>query len=379
MTVATNPTPNAAHGTRHIVLLGAGHAHLQLLTQLAARPLAGTVVTLVAPHSDQMVTSRVAGFMVGRYATDDLTHALQVLVQRGGIRWITQNVTALDAAMQTLQLDDGSSLRFDWLSVNTSPAQDRTRVEQAIPGAKEHALFVRPLEAFAALWPRVAEMGDARPLRITVIGAGTGGVEMAFAVRQRLPQAAVTLLCGDTLPAAKYPQRLQLRLVGLLKQRNVTVLQDRAIAIKSGFVQLGCGAELACDVPLLATGTLPPPWLAASGLALDGQGFIAVDMSQRSISHNQVLSAGDNSARAGQALVHNLAAAVAGRALKTHQLPAPSLHLIACGDRYAVGSWGRYSFQGRWVWWLKDRMDRRFLAQYQSIGYIRLNQPATPV
>jgi NADH dehydrogenase FAD-containing subunit len=378
MTVAANPTPNTAHGTQHIVLLGAGHAHLQVLTQLAAQPLAGTVVTLVAPHSDQMVTGMVAGFMVGRYAPDDLTIALQLLVQRGGIRWITKNVTSLDAAMQTLQLDDGSSLRYDWLSVNTSPSQDRTRIEMAIPGAMEHALFVRPLETFAALWPRVVEMGDTRPLRVTVIGAGTGGVEMAFAVRQRLPQAAVTLLCGDTLPAAHCTERLQRRLMDLLKQRNITVLQDRAIAIKSGFVQLGCGADLACDVPLLATGTLPPQWLADSGLALDEQGFIAVNTFQRSTSHNQIFAADDISTGTGPALVHNLAAAVAGESLKTHRLPATALHLVACGDRYAVGSWGRYSFQGRWVWWLKDRMDRRFLAQYQSSGQIEANLTSSP-
>lgn len=365
MTVATNPTQNTAHGTQQIVLLGAGYAHLQMLTRLAAHPLAGTVVTLVAPHCDQLVTRMVAGFMVGRYASEDLAIPLQLLVQRGGIRWITHNVTELDAAMQTVQLDDGSSLRFDWLSVNTSPTQDRTLVEQAIPGAREHALFVRPLEAFAALWPRVAEMGAARPLRITVIGAGMGGVEMAFAVRQRLPQAAVTLLCGDAPPASHCTQRLQQRLLTLLKQRNITVLQDRAIAIKNGFVQLGCGADLACDVPLLATGTPPPTWLASSGLALTGRGYIAVDSSQRSTSHSQVFAAGNNSARTGLTLARNLAAVVAGEVLKTRQLPEAALHLVACGDRYAAGSWGGYSFQGRWVWWLKDRMDRRFLAQYQ--------------
>jgi hypothetical protein len=42
------------------------------------------------------------------------------------------------------------------------------------------------------------------------------------------------------------------------------------------------------------------------------------------------------------------------------------LTLMSCGDRYAVGAWRGYSFEGRWVWWLKDRMDRRFVAQYQA-------------
>ena len=353
---------------------------LHVLTQLAAQPLPGTVVTLIAPHSHQMVASMVPGFMVGHYAPTDFTISLEPLVQRSGIRWISQNVTALDTTSQTLQLDDGSNLHFDWLSVNTSPTQDRARVEHAIPGAREHALFVRPLEAFAALWPRVTEMGDARPLRIAVIGGGTGGVEIAFAVRQRLPQAAVTLLCGPTPPANQCTTRMQERVVALLKQRNITVLQDMAVAIKSGFVQLGCGADLACDVPLLATGTLPPPWLAESGLTLDEQGFIAVDTTQRSTSHNRVFAAGDISARldltparcgaydrlAGPALAHNLAAAVLGATPKAHHPSGAGLTLMSCGERYAAGSWRGYSFQGRWVWRLKDRIDRRFVAQYQA-------------
>jgi NADH dehydrogenase FAD-containing subunit len=377
MSDLTPTSQQAAHGTRQIVLLGAGYAHLQVLAQLAAKPLPGTLVTLVTPYSHHMVASMLPGFIIGKYAPSDFTIALQPLVQRGSIRWVTHSVTALDAASQTLQLDDGSSQHFDWLSINTAPTQDRTSVEQAIPGAKEHALFVRPLEAFAALWPRVIAIGDTQPLRITVIGAGAGGVEIAFAIRQRLPSAAVTLLSGSAPPAAHCTPGIQLRVMGLLRQHNITVLQDMAVAIKNGFVRLGCGADLACDIPLLATGTLPPPWLAISGLALDTRGFIAVDTSQRSTSHSHVFAAGDISSSrdlspmrcgaydnlTGPALAHNLSAAVVGGALKAQRPRSNTLNLLACGDRYAVASWGDYSFEGRWVRWLKDWIDHRFAKQ----------------
>ncbi|HNV59084.1 MAG TPA: FAD-dependent oxidoreductase [Rhodoferax sp.] len=381
MTVGPSSTPRATQGSRHIVLLGGGYAHLQVLAQLAAQPLAGTVVTLVTPYSHQLLDSMLPSFMLGRTAAADFTIAVSPLVQRAGLRWVTHGATALDAAQRMLQLDDGSSLGFDWLSINTSPTQDRARVEQAIPGAREHALFVRPLEAFVALWPRVTELGDSKALRVAVIGAGAGGVEIAFAVRQRLPQAAVTLVCVQGPAATHCTPAVQHRVMALLKQRNITVLQDRAVGIKSGFVQLGCGADLACDVPVLATGSLPPPWLMDSGLALDEHGFIAVDATQRSTSHSQVFAAGDISSRrdlsparcgarddqAGPTLAHNLAAVVAGREPKAHQPSAHTLDLLACGTHYAIGSWGRYSFEGRWVSWLKERLDRQFVARYQAL------------
>lgn len=387
MTAATAPASHSAPDStlqrpRQLVLLGAGHAHVHVLSTLAEHPLAGVEVTLVAPYPRQMYSGMVPGFVAGHYTLEDCAIPLEPLVQRGGVRWLQRSVQSLDAQGQTVELDDGSSLPFDWLSVNTGPIQDREQIEREIPGARQHALFIRPIEAFSALWPQVAAMGDARPLRIAVIGAGAAGVEIALAARHRLPHAAITLLSGDTPPGANYSLRVQQRLLRVLKARKVTVLQDKAVALKPGAVHLGCGADLACDVPLLTTGAHAPGWLAGSGLALDDQGFLAVDMYQRSTSHSRVFAAGDVSTRmdqplarngayavrAGPALLHNLTAAMASAALKPHQPPTSTLNLLACGDRYAVASWGRTSAQGRWVWWLKDWIDRRFLARYTRLG-----------
>jgi NADH dehydrogenase FAD-containing subunit len=378
MTVAASQTPSPAHRPQQLVLLGTGNAHLQVLSLLAAQPLPGAVVTLIAPQPRQMVASMLPGFVAGHYTLQDCVIPLEPLVQRSGIRWIQHSVTAVDAQQQTVHLDDGSTVPFDWLSVNTGPVQDRESVERSLPGAREHALFVRPVEAFAALWPRVAEMGDTRPLRIAVIGAGASGFEMALAVRHRLPTCAMTLVCGRQPPGANHSPAMQQRLQAILKQRNVTVLQDVAVGMKADSVQLGCGADLACDVPLLATRGQAPRWLSESGLALDDQGFLAVDLYQRSTSHSRVFAPADagsrmdrplarsavHAAQAGATLAVNLAAALAGSALKAHQPPDASLNLLSCGDRYAVGTWKQFSAQGWWLWWLKDGIDRRCVARF---------------
>jgi pyridine nucleotide-disulfide oxidoreductase family protein len=364
---------------RQLLLLGAGHAHVQVLAQMAQAPWAGAQITLVAPHARQLYSGMAPGFVAGHYTLDDCVIPLEPLVQRSGIRWLQRSVSALDARAQTVLLDDGTQLHYDWLSLNTGPVQDRARLEQALPGAREHALFLRPIEGFAALWPQVVELGASRALRIAVIGAGAAGMELAMAMRQRLPKASITLLCGDTPLGHGYAPAMQLRLKTALQRRNITLLPDSAAGLRAGALVLASGATLACDVPVLCIGAQAPAWLHSSGVALDAQGFVAINACQRSTSHANVFAAGDVSSRvdrklarsgvyavrAGPILAHNLGAALSGVALQEHQPPASTLNLISCGDRFAIASWGCYSAQGRWVWWLKDWIDRRFVARFR--------------
>jgi pyridine nucleotide-disulfide oxidoreductase family protein len=364
---------------KHLVLLGAGHAHIHVLSTLATHPLPGVQLTLVAPYPRQLYSGMVPGFVAGHYTLEDCVIQLEPLLKNTGIRWLAHSAVALDAGARTVTLDDGSALGFDWLSVNTGPVQDRHQIEQTLPGAREFGLFLRPIEAFGALWPRVTELAQSQALRVAVIGAGAAGVELAMAIRHRLPTSSVTLVTGGATVAANYTPAVQQRIVQALTQRGVTILADLAVGIQAGEITLASGARLACDVPLIATGAQAPPWLVGSGLALDEQGFITVDACQRSTSHANVFAVGDISTRvdlplarsgvyavrAGPALLKNLAAVVADREPSTHPPPANTLNLLSCGDEEAIASWGPFSAQGHWVWRLKDWIDRSFIKRYR--------------
>lgn len=366
---------------KKLLLLGAGHAHVHVLSTLAATPLPGVQITLVAPYPRQLYSGMVPGFVAGHYTLDDCVIPLAPLLKDTAITWLPHHVTALNADTRRVTLDDGRTLDYDGLSVNTGPVQDRQKTEAMMPGAQEHGLFVRPIETFGAQWPQVLAQAQAapQPLRLAVIGGGAAGIELAMAVRQRLPTAQVTLIHGRAEVAAGYAPAVRQRVVQALQQRNITLLRERATALPPGQVQLQSGATLACDVPLIATGAQAPAWLAGSGLALDERGFVAVNEYQRSPSHATVFAAGDVSTRmdrslarsgvyavrAGPALLTNLQAVLSGTPPVAHQPPDNTLNLLSCGDEVAIASWGRYSAQGRWVWWLKDRIDRGFIKRYR--------------
>ena len=226
----------------------------------------------------------------------------------------------------------------------------------------------------------MAELAQNRALRVAVIGAGAAGIELAMAMAHRLPGSSLTLISGDAPVAARYPQGVQQRVRQALKQRHITVLNERVVGLQAGEVLLANGARLVCDVPVIAIGGQAPAWLADSGLALDEHGFMAVDACLRATRHAEVFAVGEVSTRVdqplarsgvyavrtGPALRKNLAAVVAGAEPSPHQPPQNTLNLLCCGHHEAIASWGDYSAQGRWVGWLKDWIDRRFMQRYRK-------------
>jgi len=372
------PSPGPGYQPRQLLLLGAGHAHVHVLQALAAQPLVGVRVVLVAPHPRQIYSGMVPGFVAGHYSLDDCSIALEPLVRRAGVRWLQRSVRHLDAAHQAVLLDDGSRVQYDWLSINTGPVQNREQIERDIPGAREHGLFVRPVEGFATLWPQVADMGSQRPMRVTVIGGDIAGFELACAVRHRLRNSAVTLLTGTAPSGDGHTPIAQQRMQQALKLRGITALQDVAIGIKADEVRLGCGAGLASDVSIIATGAQAPTWLGGSGLKLNARGLVEVNAAYQSVSHHGVFAVGDicssaeqaatprdmHAVRAGPSLAANLAHACNGDALRDAGPAQNRMNIASCGNRYAIASWGNRSFEGHWVWWLKNWIDRRFVARY---------------
>jgi len=363
---------------QHVLLLGGGHAHVHVLQHLAQQPLAGAQVTLVSPFERQMYSGMVPGLVAGHYSAQDCVIPLRPLASAAGVKFIQSSAVRLDTAARLVMLSDGSELGYDLLSLDTGAVIHR----DAVPGAREHALFVRPIEDFVqqldALWARAAQ----RRLDIALIGAGAAGVELALALQYRLgrPGSGVnmTLVTGGPAPLAGYPPAVMSRVRKALARHGVAVMRQGAAAIEAEAVRLVDGTRLPCDAAVLATGAQAPGWLAGSGLALNAQGFIVTTATLQSCSHAEVFAVGDvatrqdtphaksgvYAVRAGPPLALNLRQAVAGLHLQPHVAPTRTLNLVSCGDRSAIAAWGEWSAQGRWVWWLKDRIDRQFVERY---------------
>jgi pyridine nucleotide-disulfide oxidoreductase family protein len=366
---------------KRLLLAGGGHSHAFVLRELARSRPQKLEVTLVTPYARQLYSGMLPGWIAGHYALDDLAIPLEPLVHAAGARLVSDEIIALDPDARRALLRSGGSIEFDLASMATGAAVDLA----ALPGASEHGLAIRPLETFVKRWQELAEqLATVDQPRITVIGAGAGGIEIALAIDYRLrstrsPRRPHLQLIGQGSILPGHGSGVRRRVTRALQMANVTVNDAEVLQVKPSGVQLR-DRLLPSDLTLVVTGAAPPAWVSASTLATDTRGFVAVDSRLRSTSHPWVFAAGDSASmvgmprpksgvyavRGGPPLAHNLLAAATDAALTDYAPQRMALYLLAAGQKRAIASWGPLAAEGAWIWRWKDRIDRGFIAQFRS-------------
>lgn len=344
---------------KRILLIGAGHAHLVALRGLAGKALHGARIGLVAPEPQQIYSGMFPGLLAGHYELEETLLSTSRLAALAYAEFIRGTVESLDLANRTARLGDGTELRYDVLSLNIG-----SRMSDAIDGALQHAIAVKPFDDF------LSRLHGARFARVAVVGAGAAGAEVAMALRYR--GAAVTLYSEKP---AMHPV-LAARVVAALRRTGVDFRPGMAVdAVEEGPVVVAGASRQAFDLVLLATGAAALPLPRLAGLACDERGFALVDASLRSVSHPEVFVAGDcatladaphsksgvYSVRHGEVLHDNLRRLMREQGLASYRPQANALTLLSCGARYAIAQRGGWSAEGRWVWYWKNRIDRKWL------------------
>jgi selenide, water dikinase len=403
--------------TRDLVLLGGGHSHAIVLRRWAAdrargRSPEGLRLILVSDGYESAYSGMVPGLMAGRYDHGACHIDLRRLAEAAGALFYCDRAIGLDPVTQRLQLANHPPLRYDWLSINSGSTPQMGQV----PGTGAYAIGAKPVPLLLADWAVLLAQVEAEPprsLSIAIVGGGAGGVELALAMEAGLrPWMAgpgrlrihVIQRGPQLLPnhGAGARRRLERELTdrGILLHPSQTVTRldaemtllgpSNRVELRSRSGSEAANLHLACDRVIWVTEAAAPAWLAASGLAVDDRGFIAVDDCLRSISHPTILAAGDIASqvgadcpkagvyavRQGRPLFENLRALIAGKSPRPYRPQSRILGLIGTGDGRAIASWG--SGVGSWSWgpngaigaW-KDRIDRQFMDQFvaQSQGF----------
>ena len=385
-------TPSRAGSPQHIVLVGAGHAHVEVLRSFGLRPPPDVRLTLISNSANAVYSGMLPGFVAGHFAAEEIQIPIEPLARFSDCTLIMGEATALDLNRRSIRLKDGREICGDIVSLDVGAMTSLT----GDISHQEKVIAVKPIESFAREWVALrSRIETDAAARIAVIGAGAAGIELALSLQHRLTRdwigsdanadGGVTLVVDRAGLVPKFPAGVRRRLARKLRERRVAVILDSEFRAATMTMPL----TPRYSAVIGAAGVVPAPWLAASGLALDHGGFVAVDARLRSISHSYVFAVGDAAGmvesprpkagviavRQGPVLAENLRRSLRGSALRSFIPQRAWLSLISTGDRYAVATRGEFSVGGRWVWYWKRFIDRRFIRRFtilpqkgQSVG-----------
>ena len=356
-----------------IVLLGAGHAHVEVLRRFAMRPEPGVRLTLIGREPETPYSGMLPGLIRSDYTHQEAHIDLAPLAALANARLILAEASGFDPVERVVNVPGRPDIPFDLLSVDVGGIP-------AVPGAG--GIAVKPIGGFLDRLHRLeAELPAGS--RIAVVGGGPGGVELTLALAARFAdQLRLVLISGTTEPLAGAPAAARRAVRRALVDAGVELVSGvTATGLEADRLLLSDGTYIEVATALWATGVEGPAFLAASGIACDRAGCIRITRTLRSVSHPHIFAAGDCSSldgsprpkagvwavRAGAPLAENLRRAATGKALQTWKPQRDALVILGMGNGRAVAWRNGLSIQGRGIWWLKDRIDRRWMRMYTDM------------
>ncbi len=94
----------------HLLLVGGGHAHVEIVRRLAKRPVPGFGATIVSKDARPIYSGMVPGFVAGQYAADELEIDLPALAAAAGVRFVHAGVDRIDPRGCFAVLDNGETI-----------------------------------------------------------------------------------------------------------------------------------------------------------------------------------------------------------------------------------------------------------------------------
>ncbi|MGH7041493.1 MAG: FAD-dependent oxidoreductase [Acetobacteraceae bacterium] len=368
--------PRGLRTATDLVLLGAGHAQVEVLRRFVRRPVPGLGLVLIAREPCTPYSGMLPGVIRGEYPPGQACIELAPLAAAAEARLIVAEAVAIDLGARRVRLANGAAVRFDLLSIDVGG------VQALPPGTGGGGGGAVPVKPIGRIMDQLATLEATLPVdaRIAVVGAGAAGSELALALARRWGRTQILLVGAGREPLVEAPAAARRVVRAALAAAGIAVRSDvRAEQFEAGRLMLSDGSTEAVTAALWAGGVIGPGFLRASGLACDTSGCVRVAATLQSVSHPGVFAAGDCAAvegaarpkagvwavRAGPVLAANLRRAIQGEVLRPWRPQRRALAILGLGNGNAVAWRGRWSLSGRLVARWKAWIDRRWLVRYR--------------
>lgn len=343
---------------KRMVLVGAGHAHLECIKQGSHPEIDWIVVT---PSRYQYYSGMFSGLADGTYTLDETRIDVKALCERHGKTWIEDRAVRIDAASKQVICQSGRVIPYDIVSFNIG-SHDWAASTPIRVTIKPNYRVEDAFQTFRSADSPV------------IVGSGAAAVEMAASFQSK--GTPVTLIHEEPLLSG-HPAGPEL--AARLDQLGVIRIVDRFETLDGQTARLRSGRSLETDAVLFLGGASATELFRSSGLYCDARGFLLVHETLQSLEDPSIFAVGDcatltaypetpkngvTAVRQAPLLLQNLIRFVNDEPLRTFRPQRYYLTLLALGHRQATLLYGRFYRTNRLSWYFKQWIDRRFIKKY---------------
>lgn len=364
---------------KHLVLAGAGHAHMVTMAGIADFRNLGHEVTVVGPSDHHYYSGMGPGMLGSGYDPDDIRFAVRRTVERQGGTFVRGTVTGVDPDTRKLHLESGQVISYDVISFNTGSHVDIPEIR----GNADRVFTVKPIERLYQARTEIRSLSQQQDVTVAVIGGGPAGAEVAGNVAELLEKAdhavKVFLFAGHGL-LAKFPEAVRNRSRSILTKYGVVIREEgHLLSIADNHLHFDSGTEEFADFIILATGVHPSSFFREAGLRTGEDGGLLVNKYLQCPDYKEIFGGGDcicfedqplakvgvYAVRENPVLFHNLKAFLQGRPLQAFDPGGDYLLIFNLGHGQGVLRKKWFQISGRIAFRIKDWIDRKFMRTFQ--------------
>ncbi len=363
---------------KQLVLIGGGHAHMVTLANLASFTRKGYRVVVIQPSDYHYYSGMGPGMLGGTYQPEEIRFQTRFIVESQGGEFIRDKALSIDPVRQQVNLEAGSKpIRYDVLSCNAGSSVPY------LSGSNQETTFsAKPIERLNQARQIIFDTGRNQQMAIAIVGGGPSAVEIAGNIWQLTTKLThppkITVFTGTRL-MNKHPERIRMMIRKILSQRGIMLVEGAYVeSLNGGKIYLKDGRYFKADLSFSAVGVKPSPIFSRSGLPTGPDGGLLVNKYLQSTAQANIFGGGDcisfqpqpldkvgvYAVRQNPVLFHNLMASMDEETLQVFSPGGAYLRIYNLGGMQGVFSKGPFMFSGRFAFWIKDYIDRKFIRSF---------------
>ncbi len=366
--------------TKQLVLVGGGHANVQVLKKLCMNRIIGLHTILISEHYEATYSGMTPGYIHKDFSREEISIDLQRLCFNAGATFIKDKVVRIETNNQKLELQKFHSIYYDLLSINSGSISNTKKINIQ---NSSRCFFVKPISSFVKKLSQIDQIIKNTKSKIAIIGGGVASYELAFSLIRRYGDPVEIKIFGKKiLQERNLNERTKNKLQAIAKKLGIKEYSGEVVSISDKYLTLKNGEKIDCNFFLLSTGANIEKWLLESNLNKDENGFIIVDNNLLSTNQKNIFVTGDacsieNNIRAksgvmavrqGEILKENIFLKLTGKKLIKYRPQKNWLYIIGTYESYALLNYFFLSFHCQWCWKLKVWIDKNFINKFRFAG-----------